>query len=44
MLDKGSLRVTGTRHMGAITLENLIAAMEYQATDAAVGKTVLGEE
>jgi zinc-binding alcohol dehydrogenase family protein len=44
MLDKGGLRVTGTRHMGAITLENLIAAMEYQATDAAVGKTVLGEE
>ncbi len=44
MLDKGTLRVTGTRHMGAITLENLIAAMEYQATDAAVGKTVLGEE
>jgi len=44
MLDKGTLRVTGTKHMGAITLENLIAAMEYQATDAAVGKTVLGEE
>jgi len=44
MLDKGTLRVTGTRHMGAITLENLIAAMKYQATDTAVGKTVLGEE
>ncbi|MEK6205783.1 MAG: zinc-binding alcohol dehydrogenase family protein [Amylibacter sp.] len=44
MLDMGNLRVTGTRHMGAITLENLIAAMEYQATGEAVGKTVLGEE
>ncbi len=44
MLDKGTLRATGTRHMGAITLGNLIAAMEFQATDEAVGKTVLGEE
>lgn len=44
MLDKGTLRATGTKHMGAITVENLIAAMEFQATDEAVGKTVLGEE
>jgi hypothetical protein len=29
---------------GEHALENLIAAMEYQATDEAVGKTVLGEE
>lgn len=44
MVDKGVLRSTGNNHMGALTLDNLIAALKFQATDTAVGKTVLGAE
>ena len=42
LVDSGKILSTANKHCGALSVSNLRAALEHQASGAAIGKTVLG--